>query len=397
MNSSTSSSRRWLQIFFAIVVAATVGLLAASEWLIRAQVLRGDNFEWIAARLRDSTQPNAAFGDSHVAAVSDYNQKDFVNLGVGATTIRKMDQRVRYYFSKIKPGQVIIQADPHLFADYRLQAQGSYVPENYSRFRLRAFDPQHRGFMLDYWLTLLARRGQLKTTEVPDYDQLWRTANTLNAAKLAGETEKPLAETAKPPLEAAKPAEEATRFTEDTAQPAAAAIKPQQATKHSKESSSSAAETTGVPPSPAVPIEPTTATKTAANPGGANGETLSKFNAFMDYEVSAHTPVLNFRERGEANIYRDMIKFLLSRGATVCLMNYPVDKYYRERADRIPAFAAVREFYHEVARENQIPYVSFWDRFDDETMYQNTDHVNEKGSPILAREARQACFGKRGS
>jgi hypothetical protein len=367
VNSSTSSSRRWLQIFFAIVVTASAGILAASEWLIRAQVLRGDNFEWIAARLRNSTQSNASFGDSHVAAVPDYNAKDFVNLGVGATTIRKMDQRVRYYFSKIKPGEVIIQADPHLFADYRLEAQGSYVPETYSKFRLRAFDPQHRGFMLNYWIALLAK-GRLKALEVPDYDQLWRTANSLqkDAAKPAEEASRPAAAATKAPQETAQPPEEAARPTAEVAKPS-----------HS-------------PPA----IQAMTASAVAEYLADTHGETLSKFNAFMDYEVSAHTPVLNFRERAEANIYRDMIKFLVARGAKVCLMNYPVDKFYRERADAIPAFAAVRKFYQEVAQENHIPYVSFWDRFDDPSMYQNTDHVNENGSQILVREARQACFGK---
>jgi hypothetical protein len=74
-------------------------------------------------------------------------------------------------------------------------------------------------------------------------------------------------------------------------------------------------------------------------------------------------------------------------------MNYPVDRHYRELADRIPAYADARKFYVELARANHIPYVSFWDRFDDPSMYQNTDHVNQNGSPILAREARQACFG----
>jgi len=114
----------------------------------------------------------------------------------------------------------------------------------------------------------------------------------------------------------------------------------------------------------------------------------------MDEEVAAHTPAANFRERDEARIYRDLIKYLVARGATVCLMTYPVDRHYRERADRIAAFAEARRFYAEVAEENHIRFVSFWDRFDDPKMYQNTDHVNQNGSPILAREARQACFGK---
>jgi len=320
VSSSTFSSKRWLQIFFALVGTVAIGFIVASEWMVRAYVLPQDNFELIAERLRISSEPNAAFGDSHVASVIDYDTWDFVNLGIGATTILRMNQRARYYFSKIKPGQVIIQADPHLFADYRLEAPGTYVPEDYSDFRLRMFDPQHRGFMQKYWTTLITN-AELKPREI-SYDELWRSAYRLEQ-------------------EAAKP--KTTAEADETAE--------------------------------------------------AARETMAKFNAFMQYEVSAHTPVSDFRERDQARVYDDMIKFLIARGAKVCLVNYPVDKFYRQRANAIPLFAEVRKFYKEVAQENHIPYVSFWDRFDDFSMYQNTDHVSLNGSPILAREAREACFG----
>ncbi len=344
MNLSTSSSRRWLRIFFAILVPVCGGYLAASEWLIRTQVTPHDNFEYISSRLRASTQPNAAFGDSHVAAVSDYDTKDFINLGIGATTIRKMDQRVRYYFQKIKPGQVIIQADPHLFAEYRLQPQGSYVPEDYSNLRLRALDPQHRGFMSSYWSAFLLKRTFTK--ESFNSDMLWQVVRQL----LSPAASAPLAEA---------PAQ----------QPESPALAQE--------------------PSDGTP--PPRASEAAAEPPPDAAE-MAKFNAFMDSEVATHTPVRDFRSRDEARIYRNMIDFLISRGAAVCLVNYPVDKFYRERADAIPTFGETREFYKEIARENHIPYVSFWDRFDDPSMYQNTDHVNRKGSAILAREARKACF-----
>jgi hypothetical protein len=340
VNSSTSSSKRWLQIFFAIIGPVCVGYLVASEWLIRTEVLPRDSFEWISARLRNSTQSNAAFGDSHVAAVPDFNTRNFVNLGVGATTIRKMDQRVRYYFSKIKPGEVIIEADPHLFAEYRLQAQASYVRENYSEFRLRVLDPQHRGFMTSYWTAFLSK-GRLEKKEDTAYDRLWDAANKLQS-ETAGDSEAP---------------------------------KPSKIPQ-------------GLPP--AAPM----ISQSATHQPVSDQETLAKFNAFMDYEVAAHTPVLDFRSRDEARIYQDMIRFLIAGGAKVCLVNYPVDRYYRERADTISLFTQVHEFYKQIARENHIPYVSFWARFDDPSMFQNTDHVNQNGSPILAREARQACFGR---
>ncbi|MBR0875138.1 hypothetical protein JQ633_32595 [Bradyrhizobium tropiciagri] len=362
MSSSTFSSKHWLFLFLSIVAAVVVTFAVASEWMLRVYVAPHDNFEQIASRLVSSSQPNAAFGDSHVYSVRDYNAGDFINLGTGATTIRKMNDRVRFYYRSLKPGQVIIQADPHSFAEYRLEAQGSYVPETYSNIRLRILDPTHRGFMSQYWLRLLTT-GKL-TEQPPSYDQLWAHVGgmLINQAK-----------------------------TDDAPAPAPAA----------------AATSPGASPAGARPAAPTQAadgaTKaaaTAADPASrqkVDQESLAAFNALMEFEVTTHTPAANFRERDEARIYRDLIAFLVSRGAKVCLVNYPVDRFYRERADRIPGFAETRKFYQEVARANGIPYVSFWDRFDDLSMFQNTDHVNEKGSAILAGEAREKCFGKAGS
>ncbi len=320
-------------------------------------VLPIDTFEWIAKRLRDSTQSNAAFGDSHVAAVSDFNTSDFVNLGIGATTIRKMSSRVHFYFEKNTPGEVIIQADPHLFADYRLEPQGSYIPEVYSESRLRVFDPRHRSFIREYWSRLLSAR-ELKEKEITSYDKLWEGANNRKTGGERGASE-----------------------------PDASAPKPEPPTPQQDSGDSALAKHQ---------LGPAKSGASLPAPPNVEDTTSTEFEAFMDYEVRAHTPVTNFKERDEARIYRQMIDFLISRGAKVCLVNYPVDTFYRQRADAIPVFAEVREFYRSIALEKHIPYVSFWDRFDDPSIYQNTDHVNQKGSAILAPEARRACFGKPG-
>jgi hypothetical protein len=132
--------------------------------------------------------------------------------------------------------------------------------------------------------------------------------------------------------------------------------------------------------------------KSEANQANDEG---AEFSAFMDYEVRTHTQVMDFRQRDEARIYVEMIDFLIKRGASVCLMTYPVDRFYRERADKITTYPEVKEFYKKIAADRGIRYVSFWSRFDDPQMFQNTDHVNGKGSEILAAEARKACFSDR--
>ncbi|MEN3348959.1 MAG: hypothetical protein V7632_2594 [Bradyrhizobium sp.] len=373
MSSFTFSSKHWLYLFLSIVVTVVVTFGVASERMLRIYITPIDTYEWITSLLVSSSQPNAAFGDSHIAAVPDYNKPDFINLGIGGTTIRRMNDRVRYYYRNLQPGQVIIQADPHSFAEYRLEAQGSYVPEVYTAYRLRILDPRHRGFMLEYWLRFI-RTGDLRPQAQPGYDALWEKVGNMLLSQ---------------PAETAKPAEGAAadqKANSDTQ--AASASEPHAAEGAAK------AEPAAASPTPASTASPAPAS--AAAPAHESASELAKFNEFMDYEVNTHTPAANFRERDEARIYRELIAYLVKRGAKVCMVNYPVDKFYRERADKIQAFAETRKFYQEVARENGIPYVSFWARFDDPAMYQNTDHVNQNGSPILAREAREACFGKGG-
>jgi hypothetical protein len=381
VSSSISSFRRWLIVFFALVLGAWIPFVAASEWMLRTYVLPVDGLEHISKKIRESSIPNAAFGDSHAAAVADFDDKDFINLGLGGTTIRQMSERAHYYFSKIRPGKIIIEADSHLFADYRLEAQGTHIPESYASHRLAVFDERHRRFMLDYWERFTAEGLKAKESNRPD--QLWQITNGLT--------------------------------TPETSKPASSA-QPQAAPKpvpSNQDPGPASQEQTGVPigkssqPVSAPRLEPPSPPQTIERGRGASSNDAAaselkqekpetgisaEFSAFMDYEVRTHTPVNDFQLRDEARIYAEMLDFLISRGAKVCLMTFPVDRFYRERADKIATYPQVKEFYKTLARERGIPYVSFWSRFDDPEMFQNTDHVNAKGSAILAAEARRACF-----
>lgn len=366
--------------------------------MLRTFVLPVDGFEQISSKMRASSIPNAAFGDSHAAAVSNFDDKDFINLGLGGTTIRQMSERAHYYFSKVKPGNIIIEADSHLFADYRLEAQGVHVPESYASGRLAVFDERHRRFMLDYWERFQA--AGLKPKESNRPDQLWQMTNGLTTA----ETTTPAATTqpAAQPEPAPQPA--VAKPEPAPAKPDPVAAPPPQASVPSPAAESVAK--TNPPESVAPPEPPPPAQKAESVPAPSNIEApksepkeakddnniSAEFAAFMDYEVRTHTPVNDFELRDEARIYAEMIDFLISRGARVCLMTYPVDRFYRERADKIATYPAVKEFYKKLAKDRGIPYVSFWSRFDDPEMFQNTDHVNAKGSAILAVEARKACF-----
>lgn len=383
VSSSTSSFNRWLVVFFTLVLGVSIPFLAATEWMLRTYVLPVDGLEQIARKMRESSIPNAALGDSHPAAVVNFDDKDFINLSLGGTTIRQMSERVHFYFSKVKPGQVIIEADSHLFADYRLEAREVHIPESYASHRLAVFDERHRRFTLGYWERFTAEGLKAKESGRPD--QLWRMTNGLATAETAQPASGGQAQPApSKPDPAAAPQGQA-----GVPSPDAGAVE--------KKNQPDGA----LPPEPPPSSPQKTESGPAPSRNDASGSELKKeeeanlsaeFNTFMDYEVRTHTPVMDFLQREEARIYVEMIDFLIRRGARVCLVTFPVDRFYRERADKIATYPQVKEFYKKLASDRGIPYVSFWSRFDDPEMFQNTDHVNGKGSAILAPEARRACF-----
>ena len=319
VNSSTSSFKHWLIIFFTLVLGVSIPFVGASEWMLRTYVLPVDGFEQISRKIRKSSIPNAAFGDSHAASVSHFDDKDFINLGLGGTTIRQMSERAHFYFSKVKPGKIIIEANSHLFAEYRLEAQGVHIPESYASHRLAVFDERHRRFMLDYWERFTAEGLKPKKSNRPD--QLWQITNGLTTAEALQPA--PSAQTAPQPASSAPDAVPVSQGQTNIPNPVAGTV-----------------EKTSQPDSAPRPEQPSRPQETERGPAASSkdaseGETKqgkaeasvnAEFNAFMDYQVRTHTPVSDFQQRDEAQIYVEMLDFLIKRGATVCLMSYPVDR-----------------------------------------------------------------------
>ena len=147
--SSSESAKRasiWALISF-VFTLLTVGL--ASELLIRSQVLPQDSFAQHRSILESFDTPDAAFGDSHTARGFAAGQ-GFVNLAFPSEGIAHMAWKTQVYFADRSPGRVILQADPHFFASYRLRRQ--FVP--YSEQPRRALylaDPRHRARLPGYW------------------------------------------------------------------------------------------------------------------------------------------------------------------------------------------------------------------------------------------------------
>jgi hypothetical protein len=126
--------------------------------LVKYVVEPNDHFITGLDLIRNSTAPNAAFGDSHIVW-GFVGSPDFVTLGTEGETIADMELRVRYYFRNKRPQQVIIQGDPHSFARYKLERGiHAYMRGMGASFTQRFID-HHSQYLGQYWWTVLANRG----------------------------------------------------------------------------------------------------------------------------------------------------------------------------------------------------------------------------------------------
>lgn len=155
MSSSTSSSKAFLNAFgiaFVILLGVSIG---ATEALLRRHILPFDEHADYKQRFLSSTADTAAFGDSHVAN-GLLSRQDFDNFGQAADNLQTVIAKVEHRLRRGGLTRIILQADPQVFAPYRLKAeQASRIaalldPEDPPLVMLR---PEYRQYLMGYWWT----------------------------------------------------------------------------------------------------------------------------------------------------------------------------------------------------------------------------------------------------
>jgi hypothetical protein len=168
MNSSTSSfsPRRALALFASVAASVGLSLFAASEALVRAEVEQQDEFVSHVRLFETSQAVDAAFGDSHVAR-GFVPPDGMVNLAYPSEGIEHLDWKIRTYFAARKPGRVIVQADPHLLAPYRLRNRLGDYPVRFAQVAAaktwapRIGEDRYRANLVNYWSSYVKSGGDL--------------------------------------------------------------------------------------------------------------------------------------------------------------------------------------------------------------------------------------------
>jgi hypothetical protein len=188
VSSSTSSSKAFLGAFglaFAIVFGVSIG---ATEMLLRRHVLPFDTHADYKKRFLSSTADTAAFGDSHVAN-GLASGPGFDNFGQASDNLQTVIFKVGHRLQRGGLKRVILQADPQVFAPYRLkEEQVSRIaaltnPDDPPLAILRA---EYRQYLMGYWWAAL-RDPRMIFREPSRTDQTTARFNARPKAEQASE------------------------------------------------------------------------------------------------------------------------------------------------------------------------------------------------------------------
>jgi len=93
-------------------------------------------------------------------------------------------------------------------------------------------------------------------------------------------------------------------------------------------------------------------------------------------------------------IYKNMLKFLLDKGANVCILRTPVDKYYLKFIENNKAYQESLVQFKKIANELDIKYIDFRTLNMDFNLsaFINQDHLMPTKSKEFARLVDQACY-----
>jgi hypothetical protein len=130
----------------------------------------------------------------------------------------------------------------------------------------------------------------------------------------------------------------------------------------------------------------------------AGGAQLSPVNWMQQYagaaqrlvlareRVALHQPADDFRNNALTRQYREIIEYLVERGARVFLVTFPVSTEYRRFAGENPHFAEAMAFFAELAESLAVDYIDCSDCIADPGLFADEDHLNRAGAVRFAAE-----------
>ena len=148
----------WRMVTMGVALAVFLAFLAATEAMIRVLIEPEDHFEQHIGVFYRSNSGNTVFGDSIPANGMILDRSDFVNLASVSETPRQMLIKMRHYYARRRPGQVVIGANVNLLArNPALTFDYERIFGMPQRPLLRILEPHKRRLAGKYWQVLLLK------------------------------------------------------------------------------------------------------------------------------------------------------------------------------------------------------------------------------------------------
>jgi len=159
VNSSTSSSKRFFIGFLATFLFGVVAFVIGSEMIVRTIVAPKSEFDALRSRLHTSEAAYGAFADSH-GANGLRPRSGFENFSMAGDNLVTIVEKAKFFAKLSTAKGVIVQADPHHFASYRLNRDQTLLRDDLFSLEdawLQFLRPVYRQYLLEYWQTLIER------------------------------------------------------------------------------------------------------------------------------------------------------------------------------------------------------------------------------------------------
>jgi len=166
MNLFISSFNPFIYRLLSAFIVMIALLIGSGEWLLRRHVIPVDLFSKHVDLFNSVTPDYVAFGDSHVARGFSSTMPVY-NFGYPSENIEKMNFKMNEFLKKQpSPKRVLLQADPHLFADYRLSVGVEHYPNYFGdkEIWLYSLTDHFRPQIFALWKSFIANGGQMKSS-----------------------------------------------------------------------------------------------------------------------------------------------------------------------------------------------------------------------------------------
>lgn len=121
---------------------------------------------------------------------------------------------------------------------------------------------------------------------------------------------------------------------------------------------------------------------------------LLKSPQTKNYETSTrvqlHTPILEFKDHLSLRQYKKMIKSFIKQDIKVCLVRYPVSKFYLNKTKFIRVFSEVNTTLKEIANNNNLNFLDLSDNLD-EKHFSDTDHILPDSKYLVTELIKKGC------